>query len=95
MFDLFNLDGSILAVILPIVIIVLLVAYATSRVKVAGANEALVRTGGVFGGAPAQLKVVRAGRVIVLPLVHRLGRIHLSARQINVNLSDAVTKQGI
>ena len=93
--DLFNLDGSILAVIVPIIIIVLLVAYATSRVKVAGANEALVRTGGVFGGAPAQLKVVRAGRVIVLPLVHKLGRIHLSARQINVNLSDAVTKQGI
>jgi flotillin len=94
-FDLFNIDGSILAVIIPIIILVLLVTYATSRVKVAGANEALVRTGGVFGGAPAQLKVVRAGRVIVLPLVHRLGRIHLSARQINVNLSDAVTKQGI
>ena len=95
MFDLFNIDGSILAVIIPIIILVLLVTYATSRVKVAGANEALVRTGGVFGGAPAQLKVVRAGRVIVLPLVHRLGRIRLSARQINVNLSDAVTKQGI
>ncbi len=95
MFDLFNIDGSILAVIVPIIILVLLVTYATSRVKVAGANEALVRTGGVFGGAPAQLKVVRAGRVIVLPLVHKLGRIHLSARQINVNLSDAVTKQGI
>ena len=61
----------------------------------AGANEALVRTGGVFGGAPTQLKAVRAGRVIVLPLVHKLGRLHLSARQINVNLSDAVTKQGI
>ncbi len=45
--------------------------------------------------APAQLKVVRAGRVVVLPLVHKLGRLHLSARQINVNLSDAVTKQGI
>jgi flotillin len=96
MFDwLFDFDGSIIAVLFPIIIIVLLVAYATSRVKVAGANEALVRTGGVFGGAPAQLKVVRAGRVIVLPLVHRLGRVNLSARQINVALSDAVTKQGI
>ena len=69
MFDwLFNfLGGGVLAVIVPIIIIALLFAYATSRVKVAGANEALVRTGGVFGGAPAQLKVVRAGRVIVLP----------------------------
>jgi flotillin len=96
MFDwLFNFDGSIIAVLFPVIIIVLLFAYATSRVKVAGANEALVRTGGVFGGSPSQLKAVRAGRVIVLPLVHKLGRLHLSARQINVNLSDAVTKQGI
>jgi len=91
---LFNFNGSVIAVLIPIIIIVLLFAYATSRVKVAGANEALVRTGGVLS-APAQLKVVRAGRVIVLPLVHRLGRLHLSARQININLSDAVTKQGI
>ncbi len=95
MFDLLNIDSSVIAVIIPVIIIVLLFAYATSRVKVAGANEALVRTGGVFGGAPAQLKVVRAGRVIVLPLVHKLGKLHLSARQININLSDAVTKQGI
>ncbi len=93
--ELFNiLGGGVIAVLLPIIIIVLLFAYATSRVKVASANEALVRTGGVFG-APAQLKVVRAGRVIVLPLVHKLGRLHLSARQINIALSDAVTKQGI
>jgi flotillin len=90
------LGGGVFAAILIIGIVVLLFAYATSRVKVAGANEALVRTGGVFGGPPAaQLKVVRAGRVIVLPLVHRLGRVHLSARQINVSLGDAVTKQGI
>ena len=98
MFDwLFDfLGGGVLAVLVPIIIIALLFAYATSRVKVAGANEALVRTGGVWGGgAPAQLKVVRAGRVIVLPLVHKLGRIHLSARQINTSLPDAVTKQGI
>ena len=89
------LEPSVVAVIIPIVIIALLFAYATSRVKVAGANEALVRTGGVWGGAPTQLKVVRAGRVIVLPLVHKLGKVNLSARQINVALSDAVTKQGI
>jgi flotillin len=94
MFGLFDINGGVVAVIIPVIIIVLLFAYATSRVKVAGANEALVRTGGVLS-APAELKVVRAGRVIVLPLVHRLGRLHLSARQININLSDAVTKQGI
>ena len=91
MFDwLFNVVGSGVIVVLFVVgIIVLIVAYATGRVKVAGANEALVRTGGT------QLKVVRAGRVIVLPLIHKLGRLHLSARQINIALPDAVTKQGI
>ena len=41
------------------------------------------------------LKVVRGQGVIVLPLVHKVGKLHLSARQINVQLSDAVTKQGI
>jgi flotillin len=89
------INSGQIAVVVIIVIVALLFAYATSRVKVAGANEALVRTGGVLGGQPAQLTVVRAGRVIVLPLVHKLGRLHLSARQINVGLSDAVTKQGI
>ncbi len=95
MSEFFDFIGSgTLAVLIIIVILVLLVAYVTGRFKVAGANEALVRTGGLVR-APAQLKVVRAGRVVVLPLVHKLGRLHLSARQINVNLSDAVTKQGI
>ena len=92
---LFDIVGSgTLAVLFVIVVIVLLVAYITGRFKVAGANEALVRTGGLVK-APAQLKVVRAGRVVVLPLVHKLGKLHLSARQINVSLGDAVTKQGI
>jgi flotillin len=81
--------GSVLIALFVVVIVVLILLYATGRIKVAGANEALVRTGG------AQLKVVRAGRVIVLPLIHRLGRLHLSARQINIELPDAVTKQGI
>ena len=95
MSEFFNFIGEgPLVVLILITIVVLLVAYVTGRFKVAGANEALVRTGGLVR-APAQLKVVRAGRVVVLPLVHKLGRLHLSARQINVNLSDAVTKQGI
>ena len=41
------------------------------------------------------LKVVRGGGVIVLPLVHKVGKLKLTARQINVNLPDAVTRQGI
>ncbi len=33
--------------------------------------------------------------MIVLPLVNKVGKLKLTARQINVNLADAVTRQGI
>ena len=38
---------------------------------------------------------MRGGGVIVLPLLHKVGKLKLTARQINVNLADAVTRQGI
>ena len=39
--------------------------------------------------------MVRGQGVIVLPLINKVGQLQLTARQINVQLSDAVTKQGI
>ena len=45
---LFDIIGSgTLAVLFIIVVLVLLLAYVTGRFKVAAANEALVRTGGL------------------------------------------------
>ena len=84
-------------VLLIVIVLVLVVAYMGSRYKVAGANEALIVSGRRERGprAPSGLKVVRGQGVIVLPLINKVGRLHLSARQINVQLSDAVTKQGI
>lgn len=89
--------GGVIPVLLIVIILVLVVAYLGSRYKVAGANEALIVSGRREAGPEGQtgLKVVRGQGVIVLPLVHKVGRLHLSARQINVQLSDAVTKQGI
>jgi flotillin len=88
---------GVVPVFLLIVVLGLVIAYLGSRFKVAGANEALIISGRREAGAGGQvgLKVVRGQGVIVLPLVHKLGRLHLSARQINIQLSDAVTKQGI
>ena len=84
-------------ILLIVIVLVLVVAYMGSRYKVAGANEALIVSGRRERGAEGQvgLKVVRGQGVIVLPLINKVGRLHLSARQINVQLSDAVTKQGI
>jgi flotillin len=99
MFDgLFDfIGGGVFAIFLAVVIVVLIVSYIGSRYKVAGANEALV-VSGQRDRAPdgrKNLKVVRGGGVIVLPLVHKVGKLKLTARQINVNLADAVTRQGI
>ena len=90
-----------------VVIIILLIAFVASRYKVAGANEAIIVAGSrgskvhdergqqVSHPGDKGVKVVVGGGTIVLPLVNRVGRLKLTARQINVQLSDAVTSQGI
>ncbi len=90
-----------------VVILVLILAFVASRYKVAGANEALIVAGsrgakvrderGKVVSTPGDkgVKVVVGGGTIVMPLLNRVGRLKLTARQINVQLSDAVTSQGI
>jgi flotillin len=96
--DFLRIDGSVIVVFVAIVIIALLFAYLGSRYKVAGANEALIRSGRATPlgtGEDAGLKVVRGQGIVVLPLFHKIGKLKLTARQINVQLTDAVTRQGI
>jgi flotillin len=90
-----------------VVIVVLLIAFVASRYKVAGANEAIIVAGsrgakvhderGQVISTPGDkgVKVVVGGGTIVMPLVNRIGRLKLTARQIGVQLTDAVTSQGI
>jgi flotillin len=96
--DIFRFVGEgVIPILLIVIVLVLVVAYMGSRYKVAGANEALIVSGRRERGPEGAvgLKVVRGQGVIVLPLINKVGRLHLSARQINIQLSDAVTKQGI
>jgi flotillin len=86
--------GGTLVVFVAIIIIVLLVVYLGSRYKVAAANEALI-VSGRREKTGSGLKVVRGQGTVVLPLVHRVGRLKLTARQIGVLLNDAVSRQGI
>src|SRR5256714_5102660 len=90
-----------------VVILILILAFVASRYKVAGANEATIVAGsrgarvrderGQAISSPGDkgVKVVVGGGTIVMPLINRVGRLKLTARQINVQLSDAVTSQGI
>ena len=88
-----DFGGTALIVFGFVIIAVLFVAYLGSRYKIAGANEALIRSG--RRNKDEELMVVRGGGIMVWPLFHTLGRLKLTARQINVTLSDAVTSQGI
>lgn len=90
-----------------VIILVLLIAFVASRYHVAGANEALIVAGsrgakvrdekGQVASHPGDkgVKVVVGGGTFIRPLLDRVGKLKLTARQINVQLSDAVTSQGI
>ncbi len=95
--DIVSFVGGAIPIFLILIVAVLIVSYIGSRYKVAGANEALIVSGQRDTGPDGRrnLKVVRGGGVIVLPLIHKVGKLKLTARQINVNLADAVTRQGI
>ena len=63
----------------------------------AGANEALIRSGRRSHGPDGQEEPQggpRRGRHR-LPLFHKVSKLKLTARQINVQLADAVSRQGI
>ncbi len=88
-----------------ILLVVLLILFVLSRIKVAGPNEAFIVTGrkgrstqGVDGRTVTDLsgqKVVMGASVFVLPVVQKLHRLDLSSRRISVRISGAVSKQGI
>lgn len=106
--DLISFSGTgPLLVFVGVVIVAMLFFYVAGRYRVANANEALVVSGargaavrderGQLVGTAGDkgVKVVVGGGTFVLPLVHRVGRLKLTVRQIDVRLPDAVTRQGI
>ncbi|HKV88471.1 MAG TPA: SPFH domain-containing protein [Candidatus Dormibacteraeota bacterium] len=101
------LSSTPLLGVAAVVILILLIAFVASRYHVAGANEALIVAGSrgakvrderglaVSAKGDKGVKVVVGGGTFVMPLVNRVGRLKLTARQISVQLTDAVTSQGI
>ena len=101
------ITSSPFLVVTGVVILILILAFVASRYKVAGANEAIIVAGSrgakvhdergqqISSPGDKGVKVVVGGGTIVMPLLNRVGRLKLTARQINVQLSDAVTSQGI
>src|SRR5437899_6135086 len=100
-------SSSPFLVVTGVVILMLILAFVASRYKVAGANEAIIVAGsrgakvhderGQVVASPGDkgVKVVVGGGTFVRPLLDRVGKLKLTARQISVQLTDAVTSQGI
>jgi flotillin len=88
-----------------VVLAVLIASSVLSRVRVAGPNEAFIVTGrkgrsikAADGSVTTDLsgqKVVMGAAVFVLPVVQRLHVLDLSSREIPVQVTAAVSKQGI
>jgi flotillin len=108
MLDLLGFTGpGPILVLVTVIVVALLIFYVASRYRVANANEALVVAGSrgakvrdergklVAAVDDKGVKVVVGGGTFVLPLVHKVGRLKLTVRQIEVRLADAVTSQGI
>ena len=96
-------------VIAAIGILVLIALFAGGRYRVAGANEALVisgahgskvrdASGNVTSSDDHGVKVVVGAGTFVWPLVNKVGRLQLTARQVEIGLTNenaAVSKQGV
>jgi flotillin len=88
-----------------VLLVLLLVTYILSRIKVAGPNEAFIITGrkgreiegadGIMATDLSGQKVVMGASVFVLPVVQKLHVLGLSSRRIHVEIQGAVSKQGI
>lgn len=88
-----------------VLLILFLMLFVVSRIKVAGSNEAFIITGRKGKSVQAQdgsrstdlsgQKVVMGASVFVVPIVQRLQVLDLSSRRIHVEITGAVSKQGI
>lgn len=99
------MSAILIAIIGAVVLIIALVLFVLSRIKVAGPNQAFLVTGrrgravtGADGSVSTDLsgqKVVMGASVFVLPVVQKLHSIDLSSRRIPVGIRGAVSKQGV
>ena len=97
---------ALISIAAVIGLLVLVVAYLLTRIKVAGPNEAFIvtgrkgqpvtnpETGDVTTDLSGQ-KVVMGASVFVVPFVQRLQSIELTSRQISIQVGSAVSSNGI
>ncbi len=92
------MNPMVLAGIGLVVLVIAVIGFVITRIKVAGPNEAFIITGrkGKGGGNDTSgQKVVMGASVFVVPFVQKLGVMGLTSRQIGVSVPAAVSANGI
>lgn len=100
------LANPVVIAVAIVVVLILVIGLITSRIKVAGPNEAFIVTGasgksvknpetGLMSRDLSGQKVVMGGRVFVVPFVQRVHVLDLSSRRIMVQIRGAVSGQGV
>ena len=95
----------VIAILGAVALLLILIFFVLSRIKVAGPNEAFIVTGrkgrttqsvdGIRSTDNSGQKVVMGASVFVLPVVQKIQSLDLSSRRIHVEITGAVSKQGI
>ena len=99
------MNALLVAIVGAVCLILLIIMFVLSRIKVAGPNQAFIVTGrkgravrAADGSTVTDMsgqKVVMGAAVFVMPVVQRLYQLDLSSREIPVGVSGAVSAQGI
>jgi flotillin len=99
------MSGFLIAVGGAALLLILIIGFIMSRIKVAGPNQAFIITGRkgravrtADGGTMTDMsgqKVVMGASVFVTPIVQKRHELDLSSRRIHVAIAGAVSKQGI
>jgi flotillin len=99
------MDPLVVAIVGAALLVLMIMWFVLSRIRVAGPNQAFIITGrktrstrnadGVTVADLSGQKVVMGASVFVMPVVQRLYVLDLSSREIPVSITGAVSKQGI
>src|SRR5690606_15682621 len=96
------MDPTLLAIVIPIVVLVLLVMILASRYKTVAPDEAMIITGSALGSknvltddSGRRVKIVRGGGAFIMPIVQQREHLSLLSHKLDVTTPEVYTVQGV
>lgn len=96
------MDLTLLALVIPIVVVVLLIMLIASRYKTVAPDEAMIITGSALGKknvltdeSGRRVKIVRGGGAFIVPVVQQKEYISLLSHKLDVSTPEVYTAEGV